>query len=137
MNSREIGNCAFDLCHPRTAIPASGKMGTNSSGAAGGKFAVRGHKKFFVLGMKVFAQHRLQPPPARCNRRKRRGSLLIHSFLNPSVQGFLAHLTRDTEKNEQNALSRNIQLWENVDLRVGDVLTRIPESNNQSREADS
>jgi hypothetical protein len=35
VNSREIGNCAFDLCHPRTAMPASGEMGTNSIGAAG------------------------------------------------------------------------------------------------------
>jgi hypothetical protein len=38
--------------------------------------------------MKVFAQHRLQLPSARFNRRRRRGSLLIYSFLRPSVQSF-------------------------------------------------
>jgi hypothetical protein len=65
VNSRKIGNCILDLCHPPTAIPARGEMGTNASGSAAWKFAVRGQKKFFVPGMKVFAQHSVQLPSVR------------------------------------------------------------------------
>jgi hypothetical protein len=44
MGSREIDDCCFDFRHTGAAVPASGEVDMNLSGATGWEFAVRREK---------------------------------------------------------------------------------------------